>query len=133
MSDDDAPLTHSRLCSSNDSDSESVDSDDSDDEMMLEHSQQLVDEKLVEEILADNNRARMEAGDTTLTGGNIEPPTGIDGLITGPLLASVSEAESRKDADCSMIERMVRDGFIFTSCVGGGGFESQIASTVAAL
>ena len=77
--------------------------------MMLEQSQQLADEQLVEEILADNNRARkrdetMAVNEDTI----VSAPDGIDGLITAPLLVSASEAQATQNVDGSIVERLVR-------------------------
>ena len=105
LSDDDIPLSHSRLCSTDDSDS-----DDADDvSMALEHSQQLADERVVEAILADNTRAKREAdGDTTMTFSDNVAPIGISGLITAPLLASASEAHRMNVVNETIVERLVR-------------------------
>nr|XP_002128266.1 M-phase inducer phosphatase 1 isoform X1 [Ciona intestinalis] len=102
---DDSPLTHSRLCSTNDSDSE-------DDVMMMssEYDRSDADEKLLEEMLSENVRVQK-------IGGNLEvespqAPSGIAGLITAPLLLSSKPDTSMNN---SIVTRLPKPRELFRS------------------
>nr|CAB3229177.1 M-phase inducer phosphatase 1 [Phallusia mammillata] len=93
--DDDAPLSHSRLCSTNDSDAE-------DDAMEMSSDP----EHFLEEIINEN--ARDCTVDAT---GSDQAPSGLHGLISGPLLLN----DSNKDSDDSFANSLPKPRSLFRS------------------
>ncbi|CAK8689395.1 unnamed protein product [Clavelina lepadiformis] len=105
--DDDQPLSHSRLCSSNDSDFENGD-------LMIssEHDRSDADERLLEKMLSENVRELHDGEDTCDDMSAI--PEGLDGLITAPLLLSASVIDKGKD-NSMVAERMPKPRELFRS------------------
>lgn len=76
----------------------------------LEQSQRYTDEQLVEEIVIDNTRVHGETSTDepmSLNDDVVAAPTGIAGLISGPLLASISASEDCQELDTTQTERLV--------------------------